>query len=59
MKNPGVSAVVSLIGVILVGSMMLTSQEAPSPGLAALQWFLLIAGLIGLVGSLIQLAGRR
>jgi len=59
MKNPGMSAVISLVGVALVGSMMLTSQETPSAGLAALQWFLLIAGLVGLVGSLIQLAGRR
>ena len=40
----------------LIGANMLfNGGEAPSPVLAGLQWVLLIAGVIGLVGSLLQL----
>ena len=59
MKNPGVTAIISLVGIVLVGSTMLFTTEAPSPMLAALQWVLLAAGAVGLVGSLIQLAAKR
>jgi hypothetical protein len=59
MSNPRVSAIVSLIGIILVGSMMLSSSEAPSAGLAALQWILLIAGVVGLVGSMLRIGSSR
>jgi hypothetical protein len=59
MSNPRVSAIVSLIGIILVGSMMLSSSEAPSAGLAVLQWILLIAGVVGLVGSLLRIGSSR
>lgn len=59
MSNPRVSAVISLVGIILVGSMMLSSSEAPSSGLAVLQWILLLAGVVGLVGSLLRMGGSR
>jgi hypothetical protein len=59
MKNPRVSAAVSLAGIILVGSMMLFSDETPGTAVALLQWALLIAGIVGLVGSLMQMANRR
>lgn len=59
MSNPRVSAVVSLVGIILVGSMMLSSSETPSAGLVALQWILLLAGVVGLVGSLLRMGGSR
>jgi hypothetical protein len=52
MGNPRTTA----IGIVLIGANMLFNNgEAPSPVLAGLQWILLIAGLIGLVGSLVQL----
>jgi hypothetical protein len=56
MGNPRTTAIVSAIAIVLIGANMLFNNgEAPSPVLAGLQWILLIAGLIGLVGSLVQL----
>ena len=56
MGNPRTTAIISAIGIVLIGANMLFNNgEAPSPVLAGLQWILLIAGLIGLVGSLVQL----
>ena len=59
MNNPRVSAVVSVIGIGIVGSMMLFSQEVPSTGVVILQWVLLAAGVIGLIGSLMQIGKSR
>ena len=59
MNNPRVSAVVSVIGIGIVGSMMLFSQEEPSTGVVILQWVLLAAGVIGLIGSLMQIGKIR
>ena len=59
MNNPRVSAVVSVIGIGVVGSMMLFSQEEPSTGVVILQWVLLAAGVIGLIGSLMQTGKSR
>jgi hypothetical protein len=56
MGNPRTTAIISAIAIALIGANMLfNGGEAPSPVLAALQWVLLIAGVIGLVGSLVQL----
>jgi hypothetical protein len=56
MGNPRTTAIISAIAIVLIGANMLFNNgEAPSPVLAGLQWILLIAGLIGLVGSLVQL----
>jgi hypothetical protein len=38
MRNPRVSAAVSIAGIVIVGSMMLFSTEAPSGALTVLQW---------------------
>jgi hypothetical protein len=59
MKNPRVSAAISAIAIVLVGSMMFSSSEAPSTAVSILQWVLLIAGIVGLIGSLMQIAGGR
>ena len=59
MGNPRTSALISAAAIILVGANMLfNSGEGVSPVLAVLQWVLLIAGAIGLVGSLMQLAKK-
>jgi hypothetical protein len=56
MGNPRTTAIISAIAIALIGANMLfNGGEAPSPVLAGLQWVLLIAGVIGLVGSLVQL----
>jgi hypothetical protein len=56
MGNPRTTAIISAIAIALIGANMLfNGGEAPSPVLAGLQWVLLIAGVIGLVGSLLQL----
>jgi hypothetical protein len=59
MRNPRVSAAVSIAGIVIVGSMMLFSTEAPSGALTVLQWLLLAGCIIGLVGSLLQMARGR
>jgi hypothetical protein len=59
MGNPRTTALISAAGIVLVGANMLfNGGEAPSPVLAVLQWVLLIAGVVGLVGSLIQLGKK-
>jgi len=59
MGNPRTTALISAAGIVLVGANMLfNSGEAPSSALTVLQWVLLIAGVIGLVGSLIQLSKK-
>jgi hypothetical protein len=55
MKNPRISAAISVVGIVIIGSMMLFSNEAPSTAVIALQWLLLAGCLIGLIGSLIQM----
>jgi hypothetical protein len=59
MSNPRVSAIVSVVGIVIVGSMMLFSQEEPSTGVVILQWVLLAAGVVGLIGSLMQMGSKR
>ena len=59
MGNPRTTAIISAIAIVLIGANMLFNNgEAPSPVLAGLQWILLIAGLIGLVGSLVQMGKK-
>jgi hypothetical protein len=59
MKNPRVTAVISLIGIAVMGGSMLFSQEASSAAVATLQWIFLAGGVIGLIGSLVQMANGR
>lgn len=56
--SPAKSAAVSAVGVILMGYLILSPGESPSPALATLQYILLAAGIIGLIGSLAKI-GRR
>ena len=59
MGNPRTTAIISAVGIVLIGANMLfNTGEAPSPVLVGLQWVLLIAGVIGLVGSLVQMGKR-
>jgi hypothetical protein len=59
MRDPRVSAAVSVAGILIVGSMMLFSSETPSMAVTALQWILLIGSIIGLIGSLMQMGNRK
>ena len=55
--NPRTTAIISAIGIALVGfSMLSSSGEAPSPAVATLEWILLACGVIGLVGSLVRMS---
>jgi hypothetical protein len=59
MGNPRTTALISAAAIVLVGANMLfNSGEGVSPVLGILQWVLLIAGVIGLVGSLLQLGKK-
>ena len=59
MKSPRVSAVISLVAVLLMGSSIFFSSEAPSPTVMALQWLFLFGSAIGLASSLIRIVNRR
>jgi hypothetical protein len=59
MSNPRTTALISAAAIVLVGANMLFNNgEGASPALAILQWVLLIAGVIGLVGSVMRLAKK-
>jgi len=45
----------SAVAVVLLGYMILSRSEQPSTALAALQYILLAAAIIGLVGSLVKM----
>lgn len=55
MRDPRVSAAISVVGIVIVGSMMLFSTETPSTAVTVLQWLLLAGCVIGLIGSLLQM----
>ena len=55
MRDPRVSAAISVVGIVIVGSMMLFSTETPSTAVTVLQWLLLAGCVIGLIGSLVQM----
>jgi hypothetical protein len=56
--SPGKSAIMSAVGVVLIGYLIFSASESPSPALATLQYILLAAAIIGLIGSLAKI-GRR
>jgi hypothetical protein len=58
MGNPRTTALISAVGIVLIGANMLFNSEGVSPLLGTLQWVLLIAGVAGLVGSLLQLGKK-
>jgi hypothetical protein len=55
MSNPRTTAIISGIAILLIGARILFGSEGISPTLAILQWVLLAAGVVGLVGSVIQM----
>ena len=55
MGNPRTTALISALGIALIGANMLLNSEGVSPLLGTVQWVLLLAGVAGLVGSLLQL----
>ena len=58
MSNPRTTAIISGIAVILIGARILFGSDGISPTLAILQWVLLAAELVGLVGSLSRMSKK-
>lgn len=55
MTSPGRSAAMSAVAVVLIGYIILSAHERPSTFLAGLQYVLLAAAIIGLIGSLAKI----
>jgi hypothetical protein len=55
MSSPGKTAAMSAVAIVLIGYNILSSNESPSPALATLQYVLLLAAAIGLVGSIVKM----
>ncbi|MBN9036888.1 MAG: hypothetical protein J0H53_12520 [Rhizobiales bacterium] len=53
--TPKTSAIVSAVAVVLIGYSILSADESPSTALATLQYILLAAAVVGLVGSLMKM----
>ena len=49
------SAIVSAVGIVLIGFSILSADESPSTTLAALEYIVLALAVVGLVGSLMQM----
>jgi hypothetical protein len=58
-KNPAVRLVIGLVVCAWVAYQLFAPGEAQSQGLVILEWVLLICGVLGVVGSAIQLAGQK
>ena len=56
MKNPGISALISIVGIAAVAWGMLSTDETPSTALLALEWILLVGCILGLIGSLVRMS---
>jgi hypothetical protein len=55
MSSPAKTAIFSGIAIVLAGYSILSANESPSSALAALQYVLLAAGVVGLIGSLVKM----
>jgi hypothetical protein len=55
MNSPGKSAALSAVAIVLLGYMILSADERPSTALATLQYVLLAAAAVGLIGSLVKM----
>lgn len=53
--NPKTSAIVSAVGLVLIGWLILSADEAPSTALATIQYVAIAACLLGLVGALFKM----
>ena len=58
-KNPVVRILIGLIVCAWVAYQLFAPGEAQSQGVVILEWVLLILGIAGIVGSVIQLAGQK
>lgn len=54
--SPQKSAAISAIGLVVMGFLIFSTDEAPSPTLAAIQYVAIAACLLGLVGSIVKMA---
>jgi hypothetical protein len=55
MSSPGKTAIISGIAIVVIGYSILSANESPSSALAVLQYALLAAGVVGLIGSLVKM----
>lgn len=53
--NPKTSAMVSAVGLVLMGWLILSADEAPSTTLATIQYVAIGACLLGLIGALVKM----
>ncbi len=56
MNNPKISALLSGLATVYFGYAIFVANEQPSTMLSFLNWLFFIIGLIGLAGSLVQIA---
>ena len=53
--KPQTSAIVSVVGLVLMGWLILSANEEPSPLLATIQYVAVAACLLGLAGALFKM----
>jgi hypothetical protein len=54
--SPRNSAIVSAIGLVLMGFLIFSADEAPSTALRTIQYVAIAACLLGLVGALVKMS---
>lgn len=53
--KPQTSAIISGVGLVVMGWLILSADEAPSPMLATIQYVAVAACLLGLAGALFKM----
>ncbi|MEX0954894.1 MAG: hypothetical protein WDZ83_06760 [Rhizobiaceae bacterium] len=53
--TPKTSAIISTVGLVLMGWLILSADEAPSTALATIQYVAIAACLLGLVGAVVKM----
>lgn len=53
--KPQTSAIISAVGLVLMGWLILSAREAPSTALATIQYVAIAACLLGLAGALFKM----
>lgn len=56
MNNPKVIAPLSAVVALFLAYTIFSATEAPSSGLAAMNWIFLLLAVVACIGSLIQIA---
>jgi hypothetical protein len=54
--SPQKSAIVSAVGLVLMGWLIFSADETPSTTLATIQYVAVAACLIGLIGALVKMS---